>query len=137
MELSARSTSIFLFSDDNFSKYQWIFSRLVTFFVRSLILWRSGFELLMGNFLQFLTEISACDTSKFSFPNDNLSEYQWIFTKLDLCIVEIWFGIADRQIWSILKELSTSDTSLFLFWDDNLSKYQWIFTKLGVCIDIV
>ena len=39
----------------------------------------------------------------FSFPDDNLSKYQWIFTKLGVCIdiVEIWFGIANGQISSI------------------------------------
>ena len=35
---------------------------------------------------------------RFSFPDDNLSKPQWIFTKLGTCIdiVEIWFGIANR-----------------------------------------
>ena len=39
----------------------------------------------------------------FSFPDDNLSKHQWIFTKLGMCIdiVEIWFGIANGQISSI------------------------------------
>ena len=39
----------------------------------------------------------------FSFLDDNLSKYQWIFTKLDMCIdiVEICFGIANGQILSI------------------------------------
>ena len=38
--------------------------------------------------------------SVFSFPDDNLSKYEWIFTKLGMCIdiVEIWFGIANGQI---------------------------------------
>ena len=38
----------------------------------------------------------------FLFSNDNLSKHQWIFTKLGMCIdiVEIWFGIANRQILS-------------------------------------
>ena len=33
----------------------------------------------------------------FSFPDDNLSKHQWIFTKHGMCIdiVEIWFGIAN------------------------------------------
>ena len=33
------------------------------------------------------------------FPDDNLSKYQWIFTKLGRCIdiVEIWFEIANGQ----------------------------------------
>ena len=53
----------------------------------------------MGKFLQFLTELSAHDMI-FSFPDDNFSKYQWIFTKLGVCIdfMEICFGIADRQI---------------------------------------
>ena len=35
---------------------------------------------------------------RFSFPDDNLSKPQWIFTKLG--IVEIWFGIANGQMSS-------------------------------------
>ena len=33
----------------------------------------------------------------FSFPDDNLSKHQWIFTKHGMCIdiMEIWFGIAN------------------------------------------
>ena len=40
---------------------------------------------------------------RFSFPDDNLSKLQWIFTKIGLCIavVEIWFGIANGQILSV------------------------------------
>ena len=54
----------------------------------------------MGEFRQFLRELSARDTPIFSFPDDNLSKHQWIFTKLGMCIdiVEIWFGIANGQI---------------------------------------
>ena len=39
---------------------------------------------------------------RISFPDDNLSKHQWIFTKLGMYIdiVEIWFGIANRQISS-------------------------------------
>ena len=57
----------------------------------------------MGKFRQFLTELSASDRSVFSFPDDNFSKYQWILTKLGVCIniVEICFGIADGQISSI------------------------------------
>ena len=38
----------------------------------------------------------------FSFPDDNLSKHQWIFTKFGMFIdiVEIWFGIANGQISS-------------------------------------
>ena len=39
---------------------------------------------------------------RFSFPDDNLSKHQWIFSKLGMCIdiVNIWFGIANGQISS-------------------------------------
>ena len=39
---------------------------------------------------------------RFSFPDDNLSKHQWIFTKLGMCIdiMEIWFGFANGQISS-------------------------------------
>ena len=40
----------------------------------------------MGIFRQFLTELSARDTSDFSFQGDNFSKCQWIFTKLGMCI---------------------------------------------------
>ena len=58
----------------------------------------------MGKFHQFLTELSAHNTFIFSFPDDNFSKYQQIFTKLGMCIdiVEICFEIANGQILSIL-----------------------------------
>ena len=51
----------------------------------------------MGKFRQVLTELPARDTSDFSFPDDSVSKYQRIFTKLGMCIniVDIWFGIAN------------------------------------------
>ena len=54
----------------------------------------------MGKFRQIWMELSARDTPIFSFPDDNLSKRQWIFTKLCMCIdiVEIWIGIANGQI---------------------------------------
>ena len=54
----------------------------------------------MGKFRQCFTELSAGDTTIFSFLDDNLSKDQWIFTKLGMFIdiVEIWFGIASGQI---------------------------------------
>ena len=69
----------------------------------ALILWRSGLGLLIGKFHQFLTELSARNTSLFSFPDDNFSKYQCIFTKLGvpIDIVKTWFGIADGKISSI------------------------------------
>ena len=93
----------------------------------------------MGKFCQFLTELSARDGSVFSFPNDNLSKCQWIFTKLSVCIdiVDICLGLLMGKFRQYLTELSARDMSVFLFLDDNFSKCQWIFTKLSVCIDIV
>ena len=54
----------------------------------------------------------VCPSICVSFPDDKLSKHQWIFTKLGMCIdiVEIWFGIANGQIfkfsWSYLPETS-------------------------------
>ena len=57
----------------------------------------------MGKFHQILMELSARDMPIFSFPVDNLSKHQWIFTKLGMCIdiLKIWFGIANGQISSV------------------------------------
>ena len=56
----------------------------------------------MGKFRQIFTELSARDTPVVSFPYDNLSKLQGIFTKLAVCIdiKEICFGIANGQISS-------------------------------------
>ena len=83
------------------SKYQWIFTKLgMCIYIVEICL-----RLLMGNFLQYLTELSACDKSSFLFQENNLSKSQWIFTKLDKCIdiVQVWFGIANGQILSIFE----------------------------------
>ena len=45
-ELSAHHKSIFLFGEDNLSKYRWIFTK----FDVALILWRSGLGLQMVKF---------------------------------------------------------------------------------------
>ena len=68
----------------------------------ALILLTSGFELLMAKFCQCLTELSTCNTSLFKFQDNNLSKSQLIYTKFDMCIVnvEIWDGIAHWQISS-------------------------------------
>ena len=57
----------------------------------------------MGKFRQIFTELSARDTPIFSFPDDSLSKYQGILTKLAICIdiKEMCFGIANGQISSI------------------------------------
>ena len=81
------------------SKYQWIFSKLGM----CIDIVEIGFELFMGKFCQFLTELSARHTSVFLFPGNNLRKCQQIFAKLGMCfdIVEMWFGIANGQISSI------------------------------------
>ena len=59
-----------------------------------------------------------------SFLDDILSNYQWIFTKLYICIdiVEVWFGIANGKFLSFSTELSACHMSVFSFPDDSLSK---------------
>ena len=92
---------------------------------------------------------------RISFPDVNLGKYQWIFIKLGIYIdiVEIWSGIADGQILSILDSYLGLGLLMgkfcqfltvicpphvhILFPDNNLRKCQWIFTKFGLCIDIV
>ena len=57
-------------------------------------------------------------SSVFSFSDSKLSKYQWIFTKLRMCIdfVGIWFGIANGQISSISdRVICPPDDSGFLF----------------------
>ena len=67
------------------------------------ILWSSGMGLLLGKFHQILTELPASNMSCFSFSDDNLSNCQWIFTILAMCIyiVEVCFANANWQISSI------------------------------------
>ena len=90
-------------------------------------MWRSGSGLLMGQFHQFLTELFARDTLVFLFLDDNLSKFQWIFSKPGMCvdIMEIWFGIAKRSISSIfdrvfcLQHIRIFDR-VICTWHDNL-----------------
>ena len=78
----------------------------------------------MGKFRKFLTEISARDTPIFSFPDDNLSKHQWIFTELGMCIdiLEICLGLLMGKFRQFLTELSAQDTPIFSFPDYILSK---------------
>ena len=106
--------------------------------VCALILWKADMELLMGKFHQIFTALSARDTPIFSYPDDNLSKHQWIFTKLGLCIdiVEIWFGIANEQISSNFDGvLYPRHAHIFVF-HMITSKCQGILTKFGTCIDM-
>ena len=76
---------------------------------------------------------------RISFPEYHLSKYQWIFTKLVVCIdmVEIWFGIAYGQISSKIDRVICPLHVRIFVSGDNLSKYQWSFTKLYMCMAIV
>ena len=58
-ELSAQDMPIFSFQDNGLSKCQGVLTKLGTCIV---ILKRSGFGLLLGEFRQFLTELSAHGT---------------------------------------------------------------------------
>ena len=61
----------------------------------------------MGNFRQFLTELSVHNTTIFWFLDFNFSKGQWIFMKLGMYIdiVEICLGIANVQISSIFHRI--------------------------------
>ena len=102
--------------------------------VCALILWRSGLGLLIGKFRKFFNYLPT--TSIFSFPDNNLSKYQWTFTRLGICI-DCGLGLLMGKFFQFLTELSARDTSVFSFQENNMSKYQRIFTKLDMCIDIV
>ena len=83
-ELSVHDTSdfffffFFLLSDNNLSKHQWFFTKLGMCI--DIIKIRLGIT--NGQMSSILTELSARDTSEFSFQDNNLSKSQQIFTKL-------------------------------------------------------
>ena len=56
--------------------------------------WIANWQILL-----IFADLSARHTSIFSFLKVNLSEYQWIFTKLGMCIdiLEIWFVLYFRE----------------------------------------
>ena len=62
------------------------------------------------------------------------------FLQLGMCIdiVEICFGIANRQTWPVFDRVMTvCNTSVSLFQNKNFSLSRWIFTKFDMYIDIV
>ena len=67
----------------------------------------------------------------FSFLDNNLSKYQWIFASLGICndIMEVWYGIADREILSSFGVNCLRHAHILVL-NNNLSKCCWIFTKL-------
>ena len=83
--------------------------------------------------------LSQICLSIFSFPDNNLSKYEWIFSELGMCIdsVGIWFGNANGQISLIFdKVVCPRHIHIFLF-ERLLEKISVDFTKLCMCIDIV
>ena len=97
---------MFSFLDDNYNKCQWIFTKLAA----CIDIVKICFGIADGQISSVfdLTEFSARNMSLFSCPDDNFSKYQWIFTKLGMCIdiVDICFGIENGRILSIFLELS-------------------------------
>ena len=72
-ELSARDTPIFLFPDDNFSKHQWIFTRL-GMCIDILEIW---FGIANGQIFSNFDASYLPETHPyFHFPDDNLSKCQ-------------------------------------------------------------
>ena len=58
------------------------------------------FGIANGQNTSIFDRIISHDTSIFSFLDNNLSKYQWIFTKLGMCtdIVEILYQMSNGQI---------------------------------------
>ena len=64
----------------------------------------------MDKFRQFLTELSASDMSGFSFPDNNLSKYLCIFTKLcGLILLRSALGMLMGKFHQFLTELFVGD----------------------------
>ena len=64
---------------------------------------------------------------------DNLSKYQWIFTKLGMCIdiVEIWFGIANGLIFSqSVYLIQVVDTNSNTEWQTVQIQISWLLLDL-------
>ena len=85
--------------------------------------------------------LSVCCTSihpYFHFLDDNLSKYQWFFTKLGVCIdiVEIWYGIVNGQVSSIFDSYLPVTGQYFHFQMITLVNVNGFSLNL-VCIDIV
>ena len=83
---------------------------------------------------------SVCRTSirpsVFSFPDDNLSKCERIFTKVGVCI-DI-FGLLPSNFRQFLTVICLRhDNSPYFLFRMITRKCQWSFAKLRVCIDIV
>ena len=86
--------------------------------VCALILWRSALGLLIGKFRQFLTELSAQDTSVFSFLDDNFLLNIDGFSPNLVCALILWtsaLGIANGRISSIFDSYLPTTQPCFTF----------------------
>ena len=106
-------SSVFSLSDDNLKKCQLIFTKHGIY---TLILWRFGLVLLTGKFRQFLTDLIARDTSIFTFVDDKFSKYEWIFTKLGMCIdiTELSFEINNGKFYQFLTIICPRHVRVFI-----------------------
>ena len=95
----------------------------------------------------WLSSVSVClsicllyvHVSLLLFPDNNLSKYKWIITKLGVSLI-LWRSGLELPVGKFCKsltKLSVREMSLFSFSDDNLSNCQWIFTKFGIYLNIV
>ena len=59
------------------------------------------FGIFNGQISSFFYRVICPCYVRISFPDDNFSKCQWIFTKLGVCIdiAKVWFGIADGQFF--------------------------------------
>ena len=85
----------------------------------------------MGKFHPFLTELSTRNTYVLYFQDNNLSEPQWICTKLDMCIDIV--EIALRLL--IAKFCQTFDRAIFPRHDNGgiLSFHVLLSNVFGLC----
>ena len=77
------------------------------------------FAIANGQISSIVDRVICPDTLVFSFPEYKLRKYQWIFSKLGMCIdnVEIWFRFANGKFRQFLTELSARNTSVFSYQD--------------------
>ena len=85
--------------------------------VCALIVWSFALGLLIGKFCQFLKELFCHEHVHILVLDDNFSKYQWIFTKLGMCIdiVDISVGIANGRISSSIDSFLAATRLYFTF----------------------
>ena len=138
-ELSAHDTPIFSFQDNNCSKCQWIFTKLVMFMCIYIV--EICFGIANGQILSIFDSYQPTIHPVFTFRT-----ITWVnlngFSPNLICAFMLWssalgFLIVMGKFRPFLIELSARNTSGVYFRDNNLSKSLWIFTKFDMCIYIV